>query len=87
MTFFFIGYNNVQIGSGSVINWPLGSGSLIQQYGFARLEYLRIHNTSFDSELVLVLKFGLDLFSHTQLSKMMIWLALNILVRSASYIL
>lgn len=32
------------------------------------------------SELILVLKFGLELFSHTQISMMMLWLALNILV-------
>jgi len=32
------------------------------------------------SELILVIKFGLELFSQTQLSMMMLWLALNILV-------
>ena len=32
------------------------------------------------SELILVLKFGLELFSQTQISKMMLWFALNIIV-------
>jgi phosphatidylserine synthase 1 len=32
------------------------------------------------SELILVLKFGLELFSQTQISKMVIWILLNILV-------
>ena len=32
------------------------------------------------SELILVIKFGLELFSQTQLSKMMIWILLNIIV-------
>ena len=33
------------------------------------------------SELILVIKFvGLELFSKTQISKMVLWLALNILV-------
>ncbi|XP_023323852.1 phosphatidylserine synthase 1 [Eurytemora carolleeae] len=32
------------------------------------------------SELILVLKFGLDIFSHTQISKMLVWLCLNIIV-------
>ena len=32
------------------------------------------------SELILVLKFGLELFSQTQISKMVIWIILNILV-------
>ena len=32
------------------------------------------------SELILVLKFGLELFSQTQISKMVIWIVLNILV-------
>merc|ERR1719369_2338856 len=32
------------------------------------------------SELVLVVKFGLDLFSHTQISKICIWLTLNVVV-------
>lgn len=32
------------------------------------------------SELILVLKFGLELFSHTQISKMVIWIILNIIV-------
>jgi len=32
------------------------------------------------SELILVLKFGLELFSHTQISKMVIWIFLNIMV-------
>ena len=35
------------------------------------------------SELILVLKFGLELFSQTQISKMMLWLALNVLVSCA----
>lgn len=30
------------------------------------------------SELILVIKHGLDLFSHTQMSKMLLWLVLNI---------
>jgi hypothetical protein len=36
-TFFFIGHKNVQVGSvsGSVINWPPGSGSISQDYGSA----------------------------------------------------
>ena len=32
------------------------------------------------SELILVLKFGLELFSQTQISKMVIWILLNIMV-------
>ena len=32
------------------------------------------------SELILDIKFGLELFSKTQISKMVLWLALNILV-------
>ena len=35
------------------------------------------------SELILVLKFGLELFSQTQISKMVIWIILNILVSCA----
>ncbi len=33
--FFFNGNKNVQVGSGSVTNWPTGSGSGIQDNGFA----------------------------------------------------
>jgi len=32
------------------------------------------------SELILVIKFGLELFSQTQISKMVIWVLLNIIV-------
>jgi len=32
------------------------------------------------SELILVVKFGLELFSHTQISKLFVWFCLNILV-------
>ena len=32
------------------------------------------------SELILNIKFGLDLFSHTQIYKMVIWVVLNILI-------
>jgi phosphatidylserine synthase 1 len=32
------------------------------------------------SELILVIKFGMELFSNTQISKMMIWFTLNIIV-------
>ena len=32
------------------------------------------------SELILVIKFGLELFSQTQLSKMLLWIMLNIIV-------
>jgi len=32
------------------------------------------------SELILVIKFGLEFFSHTQISKMVLWFCLNILV-------
>ena len=35
---------------------------------------------SFFSELIHVIKFGLELFSKTQISKMVLWLAHNILV-------
>jgi len=35
------------------------------------------------SELILVLKFGRELFSQTQLSKVLLWFALNILVSCA----
>ena len=35
------------------------------------------------SELILVIKFGLELFSQTQISKMVLWVALNILVSVA----
>ena len=34
------------------------------------------------SELILNIKFGLDLFSHTQISKMILWIALNIIIAS-----
>lgn len=32
------------------------------------------------SELILVIKFGMELFSHTQISKMLLWLCLNVVV-------
>lgn len=35
------------------------------------------------SELILVIKFGLELFSHTQISKLLLWFCLNILVTCA----
>jgi len=35
------------------------------------------------SELILVIKFGLELFSHTQISKLLVWFCLNILVTCA----
>merc|ERR1712059_101209 len=35
------------------------------------------------SELILVIKFGLELFSHTQLSKMVVWVVLMVLVSCA----
>jgi hypothetical protein len=33
--FFGVGHKNVQVGSGSVINWPSGPGHVIQNYGTA----------------------------------------------------
>jgi len=35
------------------------------------------------SELILVIKFGLELFSQTQISKMVLWILLNIVVSVA----
>ena len=35
------------------------------------------------SELVLNIKFGLDLFSQTQMSKILLWLLLNVLIAVA----